>query len=254
MNTAYQKIIVSNDSDRRDLFITAATRVGTTARNIEKDFWVCWTLDVLFHRLEAGGPRLLSKGYGLISRFSEDIDITVFRSDIGEEASVQQLEELSKKKRTQRLDSIKSACQTFINGKLRDELATHAKKTMEAAGKNPEMLRIVPDEQDTDRQSLLIHYPSVVETSEYVLPRIKIESGAKSAVDPHEDATIVPYLVPDLPAGNALTVAGVTTIRPERTFLDKILILHGMTCYYDAKGALRGDGRMSRHYYDVHKL
>src|SRR5215813_11716010 len=148
MNTAYQKIIVSNDSDRRDLFITAATRVGTTARNIEKDFWVCWTLDVLFHRLEAGGPRLLfkggtslSKGYGLISRFSEDIDITVFRSDIGEEADFQQLEALSKKKRGQRLDAIKTACQVYIDQRLRVELAALTKETMEAAGKDPTSLR-----------------------------------------------------------------------------------------------------------------
>jgi hypothetical protein len=49
-------------------------------------------------------------------------------------------------------------------------------------------------------------------------------------------------------------VPGVTTIRAERTFLDKILILHGMNYYYDKHAKLRGDGRMSRHYYDVHRL
>jgi hypothetical protein len=46
----------------------------------------------------------------------------------------------------------------------------------------------------------------------------------------------------------------VTTIDPERTFLDKVLILHGMTFYFEANGVLRGDGRMSRHYYDIHRL
>ncbi len=58
-------------------------------QNVEKDFWVCWTLDALFNGLEAGGPRLLFKGgtslyksYGLIERFSEDIDIAVFREGI----------------------------------------------------------------------------------------------------------------------------------------------------------------------------
>src|SRR5258706_14374899 len=126
MNLAYQKIIASSEDDQRGLFIPAANRVGTTVQNIEKDFWVCWTLDTLFHRLKTGGPRLLfkggtslSKGYGLISRFSEDIDITVFRSDIGEEADFEQLEVLSKKKRARRLDAIKTACQTYIDGKLR---------------------------------------------------------------------------------------------------------------------------------------
>jgi hypothetical protein len=46
----------------------------------------------------------------------------------------------------------------------------------------------------------------------------------------------------------------VTTIQPKRTFLDKVLILHGLAYYFEAKGILRGNGRMSRHYYDVHRL
>ena len=261
MNPAYQNIIASSDDDRRGLFVTAANRVGTTLQNIEKDFWVCWTLDALFHRLKAGGPRLLFKGgtslskaYGLISRFSEDIDVTVFRSDIGEEANFQQLEALSKKKRTERLDAIKTACQAYIDDKLRVELDALAKETMEAAGKNPATLRIVLDDEDQDKQSLLIHYPSAVEKSDYVTPSVKIESGAKSALDPNEDKTIVPYLGPDFTEGDALAVTEVTTINAERTFLDKVLILHGMTYYFEAKGALRGNGRMSRHYYDVHRL
>jgi hypothetical protein len=261
MNPAYQKIIASSEDDQRGLFISAANRVGTTVQNIEKDFWVCWVLDALFHRLKAGGPRLLfkggtslSKGYGLISRFSEDIDITVFRSDIGEEADYEQLEALSNRKRAKRLDAIKQACQAYIDGRLRVELSTLGNETMKAAGKDPALLSVVLDDDDEDRQSLLIHYPSAVEKSEYVTPSVKIESGAKSALDPNEEKTIIPYLAPDFTEGEGLAVAKVTTIDPERTFLDKVLILHGMTFYFEAKGLLRGNGRMSRHYYDVHRL
>ena len=261
MNTSYQKIIGASVSDQRDLFLTAANRFGTTVQNIEKDFWVCWTLNALFHRLKKGGPRLLfkggtslSKGYGLISRFSEDIDVTVFREDIGQNASAGELEALSRRKRGERLDAIKAACQTYINDTLRLELAAIAKETMEAAGKNPAHLQVVLDEDDPDRQSLLIHYPSAVEKSDYVAASIKIESGAKSALDPHADRTITPYLAPDLPGGDDLAVKAVMTIDPERTFLDKVLILHGMTFYFEATGNLRGNGRMSRHYYDVHRL
>lgn len=261
MNPAYQKIISSSADDQRGLFITAANRLGTTVQNIEKDFWVCWTLDALFHRLESGGPRLLfkggtslSKGYGLISRFSEDIDITVFRSDIGQEADFEQLEALSKNQRAKRLNAIKAACQTYIDDKLRVELDTFSKQTMKAAKKDPASINVILDQGDQDRQSLLIHYPSAVEKSDYVTPSVKIESGAKSALDPNEEKTIVPYLGPDFTEGEALAVTKVTTINPERTFLDKILILHGMTFYFDAKRVLRGNGRMSRHYYDVHRL
>src|SRR6266571_881401 len=121
MNPAYQKIIASSEVDQRGLFLAAANRVGTTVQNIEKDFWVCWTLDALFNGLQAGGPRLLFKGgtslskaYGLIARFSEDIDITVFRDDIGQAATVEELEALSGKKRAERLDAIRDACQHYI--------------------------------------------------------------------------------------------------------------------------------------------
>lgn len=258
MNPAYQRIIAASDDDRRGLFATAAARIGTTLQNIEKDFWVCWTLDALFHGLKSGGPRLLFKGgtslskaYGLISRFSEDIDVTVFRADIGEGAS---LEGLSKKRRQKRLDAIKTACQGYIYNTLRVELGAIARATMEAARKDPNMLHIVLDEEDADRQSLRIYYPSAVEPSDYVAPFVKIESGAKSALDPHREKTIVPYLAPDVGESKALAVPDVTTIDPARTFLDKILILHGMTLFFEATGALRGAGRMSRHYYDVHQL
>ena len=261
MNPAYQEIIAATDEDQRGLFLSAANRIGTTAQNIEKDFWVCWTLDVLFHHLSAGGPRLLfkggtslSKGFALISRFSEDIDITVFRSDIGEAAEIEQLEALSRKKRGKRLDGIKAACQTFIANTLRAELDRIGKATMEGAGKNPSLFNVTVDDADDDRQSLLIHYPSAVEKSEYVTPSVKIESGAKSALDPNESRTIIPYLAPDIPNGETLAVTDVTTINPARTFLDKVLILHGMTFYFEAKNVLRGNGRMSRHYYDIHQL
>jgi hypothetical protein len=102
----FQTVLAAGARDRRDLFIGAGNRLGTAVQNIEKDFWVCWTLDALFNGLPAGGPRLLfkggtslSKGYGLIERFSEDIDITVFRDDIDQPATVEELEALSRKNR-----------------------------------------------------------------------------------------------------------------------------------------------------------
>jgi Nucleotidyl transferase AbiEii toxin, Type IV TA system len=261
LNKAYQNIIAAKESERRDLFLTASARIGTTIQNIEKDFWVCWTLDSLFHRLKPGGPRLLfkggtslSKGYNLISRFSEDIDITVFRDDLGESMPIEDLEQLSNNKRKDRLQAIKSACQNYIDGTLRIELSKIAQETMESAKQDPAKLTIVLDPEDQDKQSLLINYPSVDETTGYLSPSVKIESGAKSALDPNEKLKIAPYLSPEIPDGGALEVTEVTTIEPQRTFLDKILILHGLVHYFEAKGELRGNGRMSRHYYDVHQL
>ena len=260
MNPADQQIIASSGADGQGLFNTTAGRVGTTVENIEKDFWVRWTLDILFNRLKSGGPRLLFKGgtslskaCDPISRFSEDIDITVFRSDLGKTATLEPLESQGKKKRENLLDDIKAACQDHRAKPLRLELDALAGQTMDAAGKDPSTLRIVVYDQDPDRKSLLIHDPSAVERSAYVHPVVRIESGAKSAVDANENRTITAYRAPDFTPGD-LTVTGVTTIIAARTFLDKILLLRGVASYYDARGALRGGGRRSRHYDDVHRL
>lgn len=131
MSTAgFQKIIAASVADRADLFLTTANRLGVPLINIEKDFWVCWTLNALYHRLPAGGPRLLFKGgtslskaYGLINRFSEDIDVTVFRDDLGHGATPEALAALSGKKRKAAIEAIQTDCQAYITGPLLAELS-----------------------------------------------------------------------------------------------------------------------------------
>src|SRR6266481_694227 len=110
INPTFLTVLAADADTRRGLFATTARRLGTSERNVEKDLWVCLSLDILFNGLEPGGPRLLFKGgtslskaYGLIARFSEDIDVTAFRDDIGEPASFEDLQKLSKNKRTNRL-------------------------------------------------------------------------------------------------------------------------------------------------------
>ena len=262
MNDSYLEIIDASEAERRDLYLAAANRIGTTVQNIEKDFWVCWTLDALFNGLPAEGPRLLFKGgtslskaYGLITRFSEDIDITVFREDIGEPASAEELGTLSNKQRKKRLDAIKHACQQYIAGTLHDALAEIAARTTKDAGLKDDVLKFTRADDDPDNQSLFVIYPSVVDRSEYIRPAVKIEAGAKSALDPHETRSIAPYVAEDIIARANLSVPNITTVEPERTFLDKIVILHGLRHWFDERGELRGGGqRISRHYYDVHRM
>lgn len=129
MNTAYDDVIASSDADRGALFVETAARLGTAVQNVEKDFWVCWTLDA-----------------------------------------------------------------------------------------------------------------------------VKIEAGEKSALDPHTIASVTPYIAADLPDLD-LRVGNVVTVEAERTFWDKIIILHGLRQWHDRRGVLRHGGqRVSRHHYDVHQL
>ncbi len=109
MNEGFANFLKAAEKDRTGTFLAASQRLGANVQYVEKDFWVCWTLDVLYHGLPAGGPRLLfkggtslSKGYGLIRRFCEDIDITVFRADLQQGATAEELEALSGKKRKEK--------------------------------------------------------------------------------------------------------------------------------------------------------
>jgi hypothetical protein len=163
----------------------------------------------------------LSKAYGLIQRFSEDIDVTVFRDDLGEGASVAQLEALSGKKRRAKLDAIRDACRAYITGPLRETISDLVQHETDGSG------RVEIDAADQDGQTLLVWYPEVEpRDGAYVRPAIRIESGAKSALDPNQLVTLRPYVADEADELD-LTVSGVTAIKPALTFWDKLVIAHG---------------------------
>jgi hypothetical protein len=256
MNPSYDAILSADQDTRAGLFTATAQRLGTTPQNAEKDFWVCWTLDALFNGLKPGGPRLLFKGgtslskaFGLIPRFSEDIDITVFRGDLGQDVEAEVLEDLTGKQRRKRLDAIREACQAYLNGALAAQLHDIAQEVI-----GRDRFRLAPDPDDKDGQTLLLWYPVVTQADDYIRSAVKIESGAKSALDPHTSASVLPYIAQDV-ADLDLRVSGITTVRPERTLWDKIVILHGLRQWFERRGELRQGGqRISRHYFDVFRL
>jgi predicted nucleotidyltransferase component of viral defense system len=140
VNAGFKTLLSATAEDRRDAFLGAGRRLGTPEQNIEKDFWVSWTLDALFNSAGERGPRLLFKGgtslskaFGLISRFSEDIDITIFRDDLGQAAGVEEIEALSGKQRRKRLYGIKAAAQAHVNGAMRAQVAARLTETLETA-------------------------------------------------------------------------------------------------------------------------
>ena len=97
-------------------------------------------------------------------------------------------------------------------------------------------------------------YPTATPVESYVHQAVKIESGAKSALDPNHETTIRPYLADDVASLN-LDVSGITTVVAERTFWDKIIIIHGQRRWFERRGELQHQGqRVSRHYYDVYRL
>lgn len=181
--------------DRREACLQAEARLRLRAASVEKDFWVCWTLRTLFE-LADWGPRLtfkggtsLSKAWQLIERFSEDIDVVIDRDFLGFGAERSPDRAPSRNKQRRSLDALKAASRARIQDSLRPALAARV-----AARIGDTCWRLASDPADPDGQMLLFDYPSVFEPQAYVAPRVKIELGARSDIDPNETVRIEPYL------------------------------------------------------------
>ena len=256
MNRTFKSFLNFGEQDRIEVFTEAARRLRTLPRYVEKDFWVCLVLDALYNGLPEGHPKLLFKGgtslskaFGLVHRFSEDIDIVVYREDLGFEGERDPTvaENLSNKKRKALFEELRAACGDYILTDLKRDLTILVD---EVAG---EGCRVYPDSGDPDRQTLLVEYPSLYPRGDddYVVPRVKIEAGARSALEPRLIRAVTPYIADELPDWS-FDAENITVITPERTYLDKLLILHGVHCGYRDAGRLPIEKqRISRHYYDV---
>ena len=254
-------VLSASPADLVDVFQSAAKRIGANPVHVEKDFWVCYTLDALYNRAGSDvrllfkGGTSLSKAWNLINRFSEDVDVTVFRGDVGFDVDSAGLESLSSMKRRALLEHIRTACRDFVRGPLADRLDGIVAEDVAECGLPPGTIRIERDTNDPDAQSLFVAYRSVLPGGEeYVDRRVLIESGAKSAVDPHATVDVVPYVAPDI-EGLDVVARGIVTIEPKRTFGDKAVILHGINSWLERRGeVMRNGNRLSRHVYDMHCL
>ncbi len=228
----------------------ASAKLGIIPASIEKDFWVCWTLRELFALPSTGasltfkGGTSLSKGWKLIQRFSEDLDVVIARSHLGFGGEASPERASSGKERDRRLAALQRCCQEFVENELLQSLSDHI------AGRRPEpkgwSLGLDPD--DSDRQTLLLKYPSEFQHDGYVRPVVKIEFGARSDTEPLERPEILAYVAEVFPSELPGTGFPVPTVAPIRTFWEKAMLLHEERLRSSGSGP---KARLSRHYYDL---
>src|SRR3990172_4405052 len=114
--------------ERRQICLVAAEQLNLNPGSVEKDFWVCWTLRELFSLPEIGqhltfkGGTSLSKGWKLIERFSEDIDVVIDRDALGFDGERSPVTAAGSNERRRRLEALRTACQTWIRDVLRPAL------------------------------------------------------------------------------------------------------------------------------------
>lgn len=240
--------------DRATLFREASNRPPhILPQFIEKDFWVCWTLHRLFdviefrpHLIFKGGTSL-SKVYHVINRFSEDVDLSLSRRDLGfaDDHDPEQAD-ISRKEAKRRLEKLVEACQTTVREKLMPSLRDDFRAVLGDEGWSVEM-------DAMDPQTVLFTYPvsNVSEGMAYVRPVIRLEMGARSDDWPVENAGIKPYAAEIFPEVFATSSACVRTLAAERTFWEKATLLHAEAHRPPDKPDRE---RHARHYYDMAQL
>lgn len=240
--------------DERELFFRAATDIKNMPFEIiEKDYWVVWVLKSLFS-LEKMKPHLtfkggtsLSKAFGLIDRFSEDIDLSIEREFFGFGVPHDPENAPSKKKQNAIIDNLSKACSKYVQTKLLADL----KAAFAAKLGTTEDWSLFPDPEDPDVQTLLFEYPSETPKIGYIRPLVKIEIGARSEHWPVGEHKIQSYAKEALKEKIHEPETRIRVLNAERTFWEKATILHQYSHLPENKML---PPRISRHFYDFFRL
>ena len=230
---------------------TETTHPGINQVAIEKDWWVTVTLKALFQTdcrdsLIFKGGTSLSKGFNIIERFSEDIDMAISHSFFG----------IEKTNKSQR-DKLKKLARKYIQETLSAQLDSQL-KGMGISGYTIENVSQVQDksgewkpiDSDKDPTVILLHYPSIVEDSiSYIPPRVKIEISCLSMDEPTEERDIHSLIGETFEEEDTDANCIIRTVVPTRTFLEKLFLL-AEEFQKDKPRSVR----MSRHLYDLEKL
>ena len=230
------------------------TTVRTRLSNptiVEKDFWVCWALCQLFARdvpprLLLKGGTSLSKGFGLIHRFSEDIDIGLQRADIGLVGDLDPMTKNSRKSSQRALKAMSARVSEYVTSSFLPAVRDTFHETL---GEDCD-LRL---EVNGTENVLTFRYPralapSAYDTGSYVASLVRLELGARADHWPTSEVDVGPYAAEQFPEAFERPKCRVIAQAPERTLLEKALILHTSLC----RGRFKPQS--SRHGYDLAKL
>ena len=244
-------LINLNDASRLTSINEASRISGISAKAIEKDWWVTLSLKLLFNSPYARhfafkGGTSLSKGWQLIDRFSEDIDISLS----SEAVNIEYAEKPSKTF----VEQLRRAGCFFTSNELMEALKAEFRNSQV-----PEILYSIEAESvrsdmpDTDPQTLYVNFISLFDPKPYLPDWVKIEFSVRSLKEPSIKRGMRSLLVTHFPNENYIEENfEILTIQPQRTLIEKMLLLHEE--YNRDELAKMRTERMSRHYYDLFQL
>ena len=231
-------------AERLDALNAVADISGLPPHLLEKDIWVVWSLHQLFagpyaeHLVFKGGTSL-SKAYGVIRRFSEDVDMTydirAIAGDLVGDSDAPLPTTKSQEKKWSK----------EIRARLSDWVATEIMPRLKQALDLNGLPAIVRAEDD----KVFIDYVPLVTGTGYVSPAVMLEFGARSTGEPSESRVIRCDAAAFLEAVEFPT-ATPQVMRAERTFWEKATAIH----VFCAQGTFRGGDRFARHWHDLTRL
>lgn len=241
---ALQEWFKLTDQNRLNIFLNTSKQKELSISAVEKDWWVVQTLSIIFSMEYANvlifkGGTSLSKGWNLIQRFSEDIDLALDREFLGFSGEVTKSD----------IKKLRRKSYQFITEVFTGELKN---KFAELGFKNVSVKYGEVENHDQDPLIIEIYYPTLTNSNNYLKPAVLVEVGSRSLKEPFTQrtfGTIVSEVFADRPfADKAITIP---VVNPERTFLEKIFLLHEE--FQKPLDKIRVE-RLSRHLYDIEKL
>jgi len=244
MKTALSEWLKLTDPNKRNIFAETARQKALPISSIEKDWWVVQTLSALFSteyadKLVFKGGTSLSKSWNLIERFSEDVDLVLDREFLGFAG------DLSNKQ----IHKLRYTSYEFISTKFVAALDSSFKEM------GFENVIVKPQQvvnHDQDPLIIEIYHPKLTGQDIYLRPDILVEIGSRSMKEPYSQRNInsfVSEIFTEMPfTENSITVP---TVNPERTFLEKVFLLHEE---YQRPAEKQRVERLSRHLYDIERL
>jgi hypothetical protein len=234
-------------SDERRLYIEqTAIQRNISPVIMEKDFFVCWLLSILFESQFAGslvfkGGTSLSKVFGAINRFSEDIDLSLSPTFLGLPESAANRSQADKW-----WGKAEKACEHAVQSQIMSMLEASA---LGVLGKHEQArFEFLKDTQNRS-PVILFHYPSSLPTGlAYIKRSVKLEFGSLTDQQPTGRYPIRPWIAEVFPEAFPDWQCEVIALEIERTFWEKATILHAE--YHRPLNKPMRD-RFSRHYADT---
>lgn len=234
-----KRIASASENERKAIFLETSKIKNIPAAMVEKDFWVCFVLDKIFsddflkNILCFKGGTSLSKVFHVIERFSEDIDLILDWTEI----TTDKVEKDSISQQTKFNKILEKEAQKYISTLLKDKIEKI-------------LAPYCSVESDVDDgHNLNISYPKAI-SDPYLRSSIKLEVGPLAAWEPNDIFPVESYVGE---ANTQLNIAkiNVPAIKGERTFWEKVTILH---CEHFRSRDEKMPSRYSRHYYDLFKM